>query len=148
MTFRVLLVDDYPVVREGLKRLLDIPGLSICGEASNGKEALERVAALRPDLVLMDLTMPEMNGAEATRQIRRRFPKTRVIIVSLHDPARVAPLIKDAGADAYVTKTSSAEELAKTIRSVLGLDGAGRTGRGRRGAVKRSTKVSRSKPKT
>jgi two-component system nitrate/nitrite response regulator NarL len=147
MTFRVLLADDYPVVREGFKRLLDVPGLSICGGAGNGKEALEQIAALKPDLVLMDLTMPEMNGIEATREIRRRFPKTRVIIVSLHDSARVAPLIKGIGADAYVAKTTSAEELLETIQSVMGLARSGGTGPGRRGALKRSKKVSRGKPK-
>lgn len=136
MRFRVLLVDDFPVVREGFKRLLDIPGLRVCGEASNGKEALEKVAGLRPDLVLMDLSMPEMGGIEATRQIRQRFPKTRIIMVSLHDSTRIAALAKEAGADAYVMKARSAEELVATIQSVLGLDGFGRTGLEHRGAAK------------
>lgn len=128
MRFRVLLVDDFPVVREGLKHFLTIPGLVVCGEASNGKEALELVAALKPDLVLLDLSMPEMNGIEATRQIRQRFPKTRIVMISLHDPTHMAALAKEAGADAYVMKTSSAEELVATIQSVLGLDGFGQTG--------------------
>lgn len=123
MTHRILLVDDYPVVREGLKRLLGLPGVAICGEASNGKEALERVATLKPDLVVMDLTMPEMNGIEATKEIRRRFPNTRIIVVSLHDSARATPLAKQAGADAYVQKTSSAEEFIDTVQAVLGVDG-------------------------
>lgn len=125
MTYRVLLVDDHPVVREGFKRLLDVPGLSICGEASNGKEALQKVAAVAPDLVLMDLSMPEMGGIEATAEIRRRWPKTKIIIVSLHDSKQVAALAKQAGAEAYVVKSRSVAELFDAIHLVLGDDGFG-----------------------
>lgn len=123
MAIRVLLVDDHPVVREGFKRLLDVPGLTVCGEASNGKEAVERVAGLRPDLVLMDLSMPEMGGIEATRETIRRCPETKVIVVSLHDSAHAAIQAKQAGAEAYVVKSRSAAELLETIHAVLGRDG-------------------------
>lgn len=138
MAFRVLLVDDHPVFRAGLKNLLTLPGLAICGEANNGKEALERVAALEPHLVLMDLSMPEMNGIEATRLIRQRSPKTRVILISLHDPTQMAALAKEAGADAYIAKTSSVEELIATVQSVLGMN---RTDLGHRGATRHGKKI-------
>jgi len=123
MTHRVLLVDDHPVVREGFKRLLEQPGLSICGEASNGREAIERVAALKPDLVLMDLSMPEIGGIEATREIRRRHPATKVVVVSLHESTQASMLAREAGADAYVAKSRAATELIETIRSVLAQNG-------------------------
>lgn len=123
MAIRVLLVDDHPVVREGFKRLLDVPGLTVCGEASNGREAVERVVGLRPDLVLMDLSMPEMGGLEATRETLRRCPETKVIVVSLHDSAHAAIQAKQAGAEAYVVKSRSAAELLETIHAVLGRDG-------------------------
>ena len=122
MTYRILLVDDHAMVREGFKRLLDVPGLSICGEASDGKEALEKVAALKPDLVLMDLSMPVMGGIEATREIRRLSPAVKVIIVSLHDSVHAATQAKHAGADAYVVKSRSAAELLEAISVVLGED--------------------------
>jgi DNA-binding NarL/FixJ family response regulator len=122
MTYRILLVDDHAMVREGFKRLLDLPGLSICGEASDGREALEKVDALKPDLVLMDLSMPIMGGIEATREIRRLFPAMKVIIVSLHDSVHAATQAKQAGADGYVVKSRSASELVEAISEVLGED--------------------------
>jgi two-component system, NarL family, nitrate/nitrite response regulator NarL len=122
MTHRVLVVDDHPIVREGFKRLLDIPGLTVCGEAANGREAMDCVAVLKPDLVLMDLSMPEMGGIEATREIRRRWPATKVIVVSLHDSAQAAAQAKQAGAQAYVVKSRSATELIETVHAVLRCD--------------------------
>jgi len=131
MTHRILLVDDHAMVREGFKRLLDVPGLSICGEASDGKEALEKVAALKPDLVLMDLSMPVMGGIEATREIRRLSPAIKVVIVSLHDSVHAATQAKQAGADAYVVKSRSAGELLEAMSVVLGEDlSTGKASRG------------------
>jgi DNA-binding NarL/FixJ family response regulator len=134
MTHRVLVVDDHPIVREGFKRLLDIPGLSVCGEAANGREAMECVAALKPDLVLMDLSMPEMGGIEATGEIRRRWPTTKVIIVSLHDSVQAAAQAKQAGAEAYVVKSRGATEIIEAVHAVLGRDGFGAAAQSTSGA--------------
>jgi DNA-binding NarL/FixJ family response regulator len=120
MAYRILLVDDHAVVREGFKRLLDDSTLTICGEAANGAEAIEKVLALKPDLVLMDLSMPVMGGIEATRQIRQLSPATKVIVVSLHDSQQAVQQAKSAGASAYVVKTRSAAELIEVVKAVLG----------------------------
>lgn len=122
MAYRILLVDDHVVVREGFKRLLDSPAFTICGEAGNGKEAVERVLELRPDLVLMDLSMPVMGGAEATREIRRLSPTTKVIVVSLHDSKQAVAEAKQAGASAYLVKSRTADDLIEAVAAVLGQD--------------------------
>jgi len=114
----VLLVDDPQLVREGIKQLLE-DNCTVCGEASNGREAIQKVLELKPDVVLMDVSMPEMNGIEATRQIRREAPTTKVILLSMHDSPQVIKLVKEAGADAYVPKAGSTEYLRETIKSVL-----------------------------
>lgn len=92
----------------------------MCGEAVNGKEAIEKALALNPDLVLMDISMPVMNGIEATRQMRRLSPMTKVVIVSLHDDKSITAQAKAAGAVAYVVKASPSEILLRTIAAVLG----------------------------
>ena len=120
MAVRILLVDDHALVREGIKRLL-VGDHSICGEASDGLEAIQRVRELKPDLVLMDISMPNMNGIEATKQIRKQAPDIKIILLSMHDSAQIAEQGKQAGADAYVVKASSAAELQKTIKSVMKL---------------------------
>lgn len=121
MAFQILLVDDFPLFRQRLRRLLTAPDFVICGEASTGNEALERTRALKPDLVLMDLSMPEMNGIEVTRQIRQISPKTRIVVVTLHDSPKMSVLAKQAGADAYVVKSGRTAELIETVHSVLGV---------------------------
>jgi DNA-binding NarL/FixJ family response regulator len=104
-----------------LRRLVEgQSGWEVCGKAGNGKEAVEKALALKPDLVLMDITMPVMNGIEATQQIRRRSPATKVVMVSLHDDKRIFEQAKDAGADAYIVKASPSEIALKTIAGVLG----------------------------
>ena len=92
----------------------------MCGEAGNGQEAIEKALALKPDLVLMDITMPVMSGIEATRQIRQLSPETKIVIVSMHDNEVITAQAKDAGADAYVVKACPSEILIKTIAAVLG----------------------------
>jgi DNA-binding NarL/FixJ family response regulator len=92
----------------------------VCGEAVNGKEAIEKALALNPDLVLMDISMPVMSGIEATRQIRRVSPVTKIVIVSLHDDESITAEAKSAGADAYVVKACPSGILLKTIAAVLG----------------------------
>jgi DNA-binding NarL/FixJ family response regulator len=121
LSTRILIVDDHEIVRSGLRRLVEREsGWEVCGEAGNGKEAIEKALALKPDLVLMDISMPVMNGIEATRQIRQLSPVTKIVIVSLHDNEVITAQAKDAGADAYVVKACRSEILIDTIAAVLG----------------------------
>ena len=100
---KILLVEDHEIVRRGLYDLIDgHSGWKVCGEAGNGKEAIEKVLALNPDLVLIDLSMPIMSGIEATKQIRRLCPSVKIVIVSMYDSQRI--MAAEAGANAYVTK--------------------------------------------
>ena len=115
---RVLIVDDHNVVRSGLSAfLLAFDDLDMVGEASSGADAVEKCAALQPDVVLMDLIMPEMDGVEATRQIRNRFPNVQVVaLTSFKDDDLVQRVVK-AGAIGYLLKNTTANELANAIRS-------------------------------
>jgi two-component system, NarL family, response regulator len=114
---RVLIVDDHAVVRKALAVMLaQEPDLDIVGEAANGLQAVERVRELRPDLVLMDINMPVMNGIEATRVIRAECPGVRVIGLSMYEHAEQAHPMLDAGASVYVCKTDAPEALLQAIR--------------------------------
>lgn len=120
MRHRVLLVDDHQLVREGIKHVLEHDlGLFVCGEAENGKEAVARTITLKPDVVLMDLSMPVMGGIEATGLIRQFSPATKIIILSLHDSNLVEEQAKKAGAHAFVCKSRSADELIDVINAIL-----------------------------
>jgi NarL family two-component system response regulator LiaR len=118
---RVMLVDDHAVVREGLRSYLELEeGLDIVGEASNGREAVRRAREWRPDVILMDLVMPEMDGVEATKAIREQLPATRVIVLtSFIEEDKVIPAIQ-AGANGYLLKNVSAPELVKAIQAAHG----------------------------
>jgi len=120
---RVLIVDDHTLVREGIRALLAlIADVEVVGEATNGREALEKVEQLVPDIVLMDLAMPIMGGLEATRRIHREFPGTRVLALTQYDDSEyVVPLI-EAGARGFVTKMSAFSELASAIQAVYNGD--------------------------
>lgn len=118
-----MIVDDHEIVRSGLRRLVEArSGWEVCGEAGNGEEAIEKALALKPDLILMDISMPVMSGIEATHQIHRRSPATKIVIVSLHDNEVIAAQAKHAGADAYIVKASPSEIVLKTIADVLRQD--------------------------
>jgi DNA-binding NarL/FixJ family response regulator len=122
-------VDDHEVVRQGVKHIIENDtALTVCGEASNGQQAVEKVLELKPDLVLMDLTMPVMNGIQATKEIRRFAPATQVVILSLHDSPSIAALAQQAGACSYVVKTSSGDDL---IRAMAVFSGNGKQARSR-----------------
>ena len=121
MTSRILLADDHEIVRSGMKSLLDAhhPWV-VCGEAENGKQAVEKVMELKPDMVVLDLSMPVMNGIEAAREIRKLSPKTKIVMFSMHDSARMAYEAKEAGADAYIVKSSGIDVIEKTLDELVG----------------------------
>jgi DNA-binding NarL/FixJ family response regulator len=116
----VLIADDHGIVREGLRRLLEAEeDLSVCGEASDGREVLEMVERLKPDCVVLDITMPRLGGLETLERIRRKHARTRVVLLSVHgDP----PFIQSAvslGADGYVLKHGRASEVLSAVHAVL-----------------------------
>ena len=116
---KVLVADDHTIVRHGIYALLGLMSdIELVGEAVNGKEALEKVKKLMPDVVIMDVAMPIMDGLEATRRITKEFPKTKVIALTQYDDREfVFPVIK-AGARGFISKTAASSELASAIRSV------------------------------
>lgn len=114
---RLLLVDDHHLVRDGIGAMLGLePDLAVVGTADNGEAAIEQVAALQPDVVLMDLQMPVMNGSTATRIICERFPDTKVLVLSTYDDDRYIAESIRAGARGYLLKDMPSEELAEAIR--------------------------------
>jgi len=116
---RVFIADDHPIVRRGIRDLLETePGIEVAGEAQNGQEAVDGVAHTVPDLVLMDLVMPGMDGIEATRRIREQHPAVRVLVLtSFATDDKVFPAIK-AGASGYLIKDTGPEDLLRAIRQV------------------------------
>ena len=117
---RVVLVEDHALVRAGLRALLSKePDLDIVGEASNGREAINIIQSLKPDLILMDLSMQGSNGIEAIATIKRRHPKIRILVVTMHEAEEYIHESLQAGADGYMLKDASHDELCVAVRSVL-----------------------------
>lgn len=117
---RVFIVEDHTLLRAGLKSLLSQdPELEIVGEADNGRDAIRAIAALVPNLVLMDISMPGMNGIEAVIDVKRRNPETRVLILTIHKTEEYIHASLRAGADGYLLKDASHDELRVAIHSVL-----------------------------
>jgi two-component system, NarL family, nitrate/nitrite response regulator NarL len=115
----VLLADDHAVVREGLRKLLDLEAdIEVVGEAQTGREAVQLTRKLRPEVVVMDIAMPLLNGLEATRQILKAVPATRVIILSAHNDDAYVEQVIALGAAGYLMKQSSGDILSKAIREV------------------------------
>ena len=120
MPIRILLADDHKIVREGTHQLLEQwSDLNIVAETSRGEEAVRLCEELHPDVVVMDVHMPGMNGIEATRVIRTRFPDVHVLILSAYDDDRYIFPLLDTGASGYLLKTTSGEDLAAAIRAVM-----------------------------
>ena len=119
MAIRILIAEDHSIVREGLRSLLaKEKSIEVAGEAENGREAIERVRELQPEIAIMDVAMPELNGIEATRQLRTEFPDINVIALSMHSDRRFVVEMLRAGARGFVLKHAAFEELVSAIESV------------------------------
>lgn len=116
---RVLVVDDHTIVRDGICALLELAGdIKVVGEASNGREALEMVKKLNPDVVLMDVAMPIMGGLEATHRIHKEFPRVKVLALTQYDDREYVFPVIEAGAYGFISKSGASSELTTGIRSV------------------------------
>jgi DNA-binding NarL/FixJ family response regulator len=119
MKIKVFLVDDHDMVRQGVRSLLESnPNTEVVGEAANGKQALLAFRTVKPDIVLMDIRMPVMDGIECTRLIKQKFPEIKVLILSMHDSENYLPDILDAAADGYILKATKHEELLFAIQKI------------------------------
>ena len=119
MTVRILLVDDHPVVRHGLRSLLSVrPEWNIVGEAEDGIEAVELADRHKPDVVVLDVTMPRLDGLEACRQIRRKVPETEILFVTQHNSVQMTQEAVKAGARGYVVKSDAARDLVAAVQAV------------------------------
>jgi DNA-binding NarL/FixJ family response regulator len=116
---RVLIVDDHTIVRDGISALLEITGdIEVVGEAENGLEALKMVRELLPDVVLMDVSMPVMDGLESTRRINKELPKIKVLVLTQHDDKEYVFPVIEAGASGFISKVAASSELVAGIRAV------------------------------
>src|SRR5215470_12612678 len=117
---RVLIADDHTILRAGLKMMLNIqPDIEVIGEASDGKQAVAEAQRLSPDVILMDITMPECNGIEATRQVKRLLPETRVLVLTMHENEEYLFQVLRAGASGYILKEAADTDLILAIRAVF-----------------------------
>ncbi len=120
MAVRILIVDDHEIVREGLRSILsEKPGFELVGEAENGLQAIRMCRETRPDLVVMDISMPEMNGVEATREIKRENPDVKVLALSMHAQKAFVHNILQAGASGYLLKDCLAAEIAAAVSRIM-----------------------------
>jgi len=116
---RILIADDHQVMREGLRLLLEKePGCQVCGMAKTGKEAVNQAKALKPDVIVMDMSMPELTGLEAARQIKRLLPDTEVLIFTANDNEEVIRQVFDVGAKSYIRKADAPSHLLDAIKSL------------------------------
>lgn len=116
---RILVADDHQVVRTGLRTLLESKtGWQVCAEAANGREAVEKAGELQPDVAVLDIGMPLLNGVEATRQIRKVSPKTEILILTMHDSEHMIQGVMDAGAHGYILKDDADRNLLAAVDSL------------------------------
>ncbi|MBN2124886.1 MAG: response regulator transcription factor [Deltaproteobacteria bacterium] len=119
--FRILIAEDHTILREGLRALLSAQSdIRVIGEAEDGREAIRSAERLSPDLILMDLSMPRMNGLEAIREIKKGNPDTRIVVLTVHKTEEYILAALDAGADGYLPKDATHSELVMAVQSVLG----------------------------
>ncbi len=118
---RVLIVDDHAFIRRGVQSILqEFPEWELCGEAGNGTDAIPLVEQLSPDVILMDVTMPGMNGIDATRIIRQSHPRVKIVLLTLHESSEILRSGFRAGANGYLLKADAEDELMKALRVVVG----------------------------
>jgi len=118
---RVLIVDDHAFIRRGVQTILNpFPEWEFCGEADNGNDAIRLAAELKPEVIIMDLSMPGLNGIEATRAIRKTQPAVKVVLLTLHESAELVRNAFRAGARGYLLKTDAEQELVKALTVVMG----------------------------
>ena len=116
---RLLLVDDHPILRAGLQALLSAqPDFTVVAEAESGEAAIRLIAEVRPDVTLLDFSLPGMSGADAARHIKQQFARTRLLAVSVHDEPAIVQSLLEAGADGYLLKRSACDELVPAVRQV------------------------------
>ena len=117
---RVVIADDHEVVRRGVKALFESNHhWIVCGEAGDGQEAVSLVAALRPDLVVLDVSMPVMNGLQAAAKIRQVSPRTKIVVLSMHESPYITQEALQAGADAFLAKSSAGTHLIRTVKELF-----------------------------
>jgi DNA-binding NarL/FixJ family response regulator len=117
---RILIADDNPLVRRGVAAILSrLADCDVCGEAANGLEAFQKSRELRPDLILLDISMPGSDGLETARRLRQEFPEINVVIMSHHDPVQILPSVLDVGARGCLDKSRIATDLPLIIKSWL-----------------------------
>lgn len=116
----VMIVDDHQIVRDGLKAILhNEEGIAVIAEAENGRNALRLIKELKPEIVIMDIAMPDMNGIDATRRISAEYPDVKVLMLSMHHDKRMVIEVFNAGAQGYLLKECASEELLRAIRTLL-----------------------------
>ncbi|MBU0698061.1 MAG: response regulator transcription factor [Proteobacteria bacterium] len=117
---KVLIAEDHTIVRQGLARLLsDQPGLEVIGQAVNGRDAVEMAEKLNPDIIIMDIAMPKMNGIEASKRIRKLLPKTKILILSMYSHEHYIHELLEAGVSGYLLKDSSGRDIIKAIDEAM-----------------------------
>lgn len=118
-TKRVLLADDHEIIRAGLRRVLEnAPDCEVAGEAATGREAVEMALCLKPDVIVLDIVMPELNGLEATRQIVKGFPEAEILILTVHESESVIREVLNAGARGYLLKSDASRHLLNAVESL------------------------------
>jgi DNA-binding NarL/FixJ family response regulator len=116
---RILVVDDHDIIRRGLKQLLTAkPGWEVCGEAKTGREAVTMAEQMKPDVVVMDISMPDLNGLEAARRIHKEVPKTGILILTMHFSDQLVREVVDSGARGYILKSDADKDLVSAVEAI------------------------------